>query len=101
MVVEEELCNEAFFPHKSRYDILTFFFQLFNSRISTYILLASFRDNFALYRTGADQGFFRARGADFQKNFENFEDLFFFTKRSLFSPNFLRRRQIFEKTGQS
>ena len=63
--------------------------------------------------SGADLGFSRGGGggADFQKIFENFVDLFFgrpnsffelsqSTVLSLFWPNFLRRRQNFEKIGQ-
>ena len=61
-----------------------------------------------MHDAGADLGFSRGGGADFRKNFQNFDDLFFFLGR----PNrffelsqstvlrlfVLRRRQIFKKT---
>ena len=57
--------------------------------------------------TGADLGISRGGRADFQKNFENFVDLFWFSERSqttiknLFRPKFLRRRHNFEKHAKN
>ena len=62
------------------------------------------KTNFLIGIRGGSRIFSRGGGADFQKNFENFVDLFFFRSTKLifrallFWLNFLRRRQIFEKT---
>ena len=68
--------------------------------------------NYLLCVRGGSRIFSRGGGTDFQKNFQNFDDLFFFrstkltfelsqsTVLPLFWQNFLRRRQIFEKNSQ-
>ena len=60
---------------------------------------------------GGSRIFSRGGGADFLKIVENFDDFFFRSTKLIFRalpkhgfvpiwPNFLRRRQNFEKTGQ-
>ena len=92
VVVEEELCNETFFPHKSFFCHGFFFNYLIRVFRPIFFWLASVIFLLCIAQ-GRIKDFFEGGGADFQKNFENFEDLFF----SLKGPCF---RQIFCAAGK-